>query len=129
MTGAAWLAQFMRFVQVGMLCTGIQYILLAIGVEGLGLGAVAASTLGFLASSAVNYVLNRRYTYASNASHAVLVCRFVAVLAIGLLLNGLVMQLLHGYLHWQYVVAQLVATGATLLWNFSAHRCWTFSRS
>jgi putative flippase GtrA len=129
MTGPAWPAQFMRFVQVGVLCTGIQYILLVAGVEWLQLDAVVASTLGFLASSAVNYLLNRRYTFASSAPHAALVWKFVAVLAGGLLLNALVMQLLHGYLHWQYMLAQLVATGATLLWNFSAHRCWTFLRS
>jgi putative flippase GtrA len=122
-------AQFMRFLLVGALCTGIQYLLLVAGVEWLGLDAVLASTLGFLASAAVNYLLNRRYTYASDASHAVLVWRFVTVLATGSVLNALFMQVLHGYLQWQYLLAQLCATGGTLIWNFCAHRYWTFSRS
>jgi putative flippase GtrA len=123
------LTQFMRFLLVGALCTGIQYLLLVMGVEWLGLDAVLASTLGYLASAAVNYLLNRRYTYASGARHSVLVWRFVTVLAIGSVLNALFIQLLHGYLHWAYVLAQLFATGGTLIWNFCAHRCWTFSRS
>lgn len=121
--------QFRRFAQVGVLCTVLQYMLLVIGVEWLGMPAVLSSTLGYLASAAVNYSLNRRYTYGSDAPHSVLVWRFVTVLAAGLVLNALFMQLLHGYLHWQYVLAQLAAVAGILLWNFWAHRNWTFSRS
>jgi putative flippase GtrA len=122
-------AQFLRFAQVGALCTGIHYALLTGGVEWLGLDAVLASTAGFVASAVVNYLLNRRYTYASTASHAVLVWRFVAVMGVGLMLNALLMRLLHGYLGWHYVLAQVFATAGTLSWNFLAHRQWTFSRS
>jgi putative flippase GtrA len=129
MTDPAWFRQFMRFAQVGALCAVLHFFLLAIGVEWLGLGAVAASTLGYSLSAAANYMLNRRYTYANDAPHAVLVWRFVTVLAIGLILNSLLMQLLHGYLRWHYVLAQLMTTAGTLLWNFCAHRYWTFSRS
>jgi len=119
----------MRFLLVGALCTGIQYLLLIMGVEWFGVDAVLASTLGYLASAAINYLLNRRYTYASGAPHTMLVWRFVTVLAIGSVLNALFMLLLHGYLHWQYALAQLFATGGTLIWNFCAHRYWTFSWS
>jgi len=129
MTHAALLPQFSRFLQVGLLCTGIQYLCLVIGVEGLGAGAVPASAAGYLASATASYLLNRHYTFAHRAAHSQLAWRFVAVLAAGLLLNTLSMQLLHGYLRWQYVMAQLTATAAVLLWNFSAHRYWTFSRS
>ena len=114
---------------VGGLCAGIQYSLLAAGVEWLRMDAVVASTLGYLVSAVVNYLLNRRYTYGSGASHARLVWRFVLVMAVGLVLNALFMQLLHGYLRCQYVLAQLFATAVNLLWNFGAHRYWTFSRS
>lgn len=113
---------------VGGLCTGIQYLLLVAGVEWFGLRAVTASTAGYLASSVVNYLLNRRYTYGSCAPHSRLVLRFAAVLASGIALNALCMQLLHGYLQWHYLAAQLIATAGNLLWNFSAHRWWTFSR-
>ena len=124
-----WLPQFSRFVLVGAVCTGIQYAILGLGVEWLGLSAVAASTIGFLLGAVANYLLNRRYTFNSAAPHVVSIGKFAAVVSTGLLLNALFMQLLHGYLHWGYVLAQLFATGGTLIWNFCAHRCWTFSRS
>ena len=121
-------AQFLRFAAVGGLCAGIQYLLLAMGVEWLGLGVVLASTLAYLASAAVNYLLNRRYTYGSDAPHVVLVWRFVAVLAVGLMLNALFMQVLHGLFQWRYIMAQLLAMVVVLLWNFCIHRYWTFQR-
>jgi putative flippase GtrA len=124
-----WWPQFCRFLLVGALCTAIQYLLLAAGVEWLGVDAVVASTLGYLVSAVVNYLLSRRYTFASAAPHAELVWKYALVLGAGLLLNALFMQLLHGYLQWHYVLAQLVATCVNLISNFIAHRVWTFSRS
>jgi putative flippase GtrA len=122
-----WLPQFSRFALVGALCTGIQYAVLAAGVEWLGLAAAVASTAGFLLGAAVNYQLNRRYTYDSRSSHAVGILRFSTVLAAGLLLNALFMHVLHSYLHWHYALAQLLTTGITMFWNFLAHRFWTFA--
>jgi len=124
-----WRPQFLRFVLVGALCTAIHYLLLAAGVEWLGVEAVVASTFGYLVSAVVNYLLSRSYTFASAAAHAALVWKYVLVLGAGLLLNALFMQLLHGYLEWHYVLAQLVATCVNLVSNFIAHRAWTFSRS
>jgi putative flippase GtrA len=49
------------------------------------------------------------------------------VLVIGLSLNLLGMRLLHGYLHWHYVLAQVLTTVVTLLWNFIGHRRRTFA--
>jgi putative flippase GtrA len=123
------LPQFSRFALVGILCTGIQYAVLGAGVEWLGLRAVLASTGGFLLSASVSYLLNRRYTYDSTASHSSSIAKFASVLGAGLLLNVLFMQVLHGYLHWHYALAQLLTTGITMIWNFLAHRFWTFARS
>jgi putative flippase GtrA len=119
--------ELLRFLLVGGLCTLLQYLLLIAGVEFLHLDAVAASTAGFLASAAVNYLLNRRFTWVSTVPHPVAVRRFLTVLAIGLALNVLGMRLLHGYLHWHYVLSQVLTTMVTVSWNFAGHRHWTFA--
>lgn len=119
--------ELLRFLLVGGFCTLLQYALLVAGVELLHLDAVVASTSGFLASAVVNYLLNRRFTWASTAAHAVAVRRFLIVLAIGLALNVLGMRLLHGYLHWHYVLSQVLTTMVTVSWNFAGHRHWTFA--
>jgi putative flippase GtrA len=119
--------ELLRFLLVGGFCTLLQYLVLVAGVELLGVDAVVASTVGFLASASVNYLLNRRFTWASNVSHGLAVRRFIIVLAVGLALNVLGMRLLHGYLHWHYVLSQVLTTMVTLSWNFTGHRQWTFA--
>ena len=119
--------ELLRFLLVGGFCTALQYLVLVAGVEFAHADAVYASTAGFLLSAAVNYLLNRRFTWASDAPHSVAVGRFITVLVIGVVLNMLGMRLLHGYLRWHYVLAQVLTTVVTLLWNFNGHRRWTFA--
>jgi putative flippase GtrA len=119
--------ELLRFLLVGGFCTALQYMVLVAGVEFAHADAVIASAAGFLVSAVVNYLLNRRFTWASNVPHGRAVRRFITVLLIGLALNVLGMRLLHGYLHWHYVFAQVLTTVVTLLWNFTGHRDWTFA--
>lgn len=42
-------------------------------------------------------------------------------------MNALFMPLLHGYLGWHYLLAQVLITGIAMIWNFSAHRHGAFS--
>lgn len=121
------LPQFARFVAVGALCTLLQYLVLAAGVEWLGAAVVPASSAGFVLSACLNYLLNRRYTYASTLPHRRAAPRFVVVLATGLLINALFMLLLHGYLGLHYLPAQVLTTVVTMIWNYMAHRLWTFA--
>ena len=102
--------EFRRFLVVGAGTTGIQYLVLIIGVEALGTNATAASTTGFALSAIVNYLLNYRYTFASSASHLVAASRFVAISTFGLGMNAVLMWLLTQQVQWPYVVAQLIAT-------------------
>jgi putative flippase GtrA len=119
--------ELLRFLLVGSVCTLLQYLVLIAGVELLQADAVVASATGFMASAAVNYLLNRRYTWASKLPHDVAVWRFLLVLGIGLALNVLGMRLLHGYLRCHYVLSQVLTTMVTLAWNFLGHRHWTFA--
>ena len=121
--------QFARFALVGGTCTALQYLMLAAGVELLGVGAVSASVTGFCASAVLGYVLSHRYTFVSGMPHRLAVPRFLAVMLVGLALNALFMQGLHGYLHWHYLIAQVCTTVVTMVWNFAAHRQWTFAAS
>lgn len=121
--------QFTRFAVIGAFATGLQYLILILLVQGGLAGAVMASSIGFAISSAFNYLLNRRFTFRSARSHTHALPRFMAVAAIGLCINGLLMWLFSSPLELHYLVAQLLATGATLVWNYSMNRLWTFSKA
>ena len=118
--------KFGRFLLVGALCTGLQYLVLVALVEGLGLSATAASTIGYAASSAVNYFLNYSFTFNSAARHRRSLPRFVLIGVFGLLLNGAVTFVGTSIYGVHYLLAQVAATIVTLLWNFLANLRWTF---
>ena len=118
--------QLLRFLATGAVCTLLQYLILVLGVELDIAEATLASGTGFLASAALNYALNRRYTFGGAAPHQAAATRFIIVTASGLALNLAGMRLLHAGLHWHYLYAQMLVTLLVLLWNFAWHRHWTF---
>jgi putative flippase GtrA len=123
------LQQFTRFAAIGALATGLQYLILILLVQGQLAGAVIASSIGFTASSFINYLLNRRYTFRSDRSHSHALPRFMTVASIGLGINAVLMWLFSVLLGFHYLVAQLAATGGALVWNYSMNRAWTFSKA
>jgi putative flippase GtrA len=120
-------SQFLRFGAVGVVGTACHYVVLIALVQGGGSGPVLASTLGAMVGALVNYVLNRRLTFASDRPHREALPRFMTVAAAGFVLNAVIMKILTDWpLH--YVFAQVVATIAVLVFNFLANRWWTFRK-
>lgn len=120
------LRQFLRYAAAGAIGTAVQYVILVVLVEGLRVHPVAASTVGAIAGACVNYGLNHRITFASNASHARAFPRFAAMAAGGLALNAAVIAVLVSAAHANYVAAQVAATAAVLAVTFLGNRRWTF---
>ena len=120
------LRQFLKFAGVGVVGTAVQYTTLFVLVQFAGIYPVAASTAGFILGALVNYHLNYIYTFDSSKSHFEAMPKFFSVAAVGLLLNGLIMEFFISFFSFPYIIAQLIATGLVLLWNFAANRMWTF---
>lgn len=118
--------QFLHFATVGGIATAIHYLILIALVRGADMNAVLASTFGFTVSAVCNYYLNYHFTFRSNAEHRRAVIKFLAVAGVGLALNSLTMMIAAQYLGVHYLLAQVIATGLVLLWNFSGNRWWTF---
>ncbi len=120
-------ATFGRFLVVGGISTSVHYLVLAAVVELLGRSAVFGSGVGFAVGAVVSYLLNRRHTFRSDAPHAQAVFRFVLVLAVGLGLNLLLMQVFTARWGWPYLLAQMLTTGLVLFWHFAGHALWSFT--
>jgi putative flippase GtrA len=120
------LRQFIKFAGVGVVGTAVQYVTLFMLVQFADVYPVAASTAGFVLGAFVNYYLNYIYTFRSSKSHFEAMPKFFTVAAVGLFLNGIIMQFFISYFMLPYIIAQLIATGLVLLWNFAANRMWTF---
>jgi putative flippase GtrA len=124
--GGAAGGQFARFVLVGAAATAVHYALLIGLVEAAGARPVPATVLGSIAGALVGYAGNRQFTFKSGVPHMRGLPRFLLVALAGLVLNAGIMALLSGPLGIHYLLAQVVATGIVLVWNFAANRHWTF---
>ena len=118
---------FGRFLVVGAISTSVHYAVLIAAVELLKWTAVVGSGCGFSIGAVVSYLMNRSYTFRSDAPHGTAVIRFIAVLAVGLGLNLLLMQLFTVRLGWPYLIAQMLTTGLVLFWHFAGNALWSFT--
>lgn len=96
-------------------------------VEVFHLPPARSSAIGYLASAVLNYLANRWWTFAADTSHAQGIARFVAMVALGLACNTALMYLFTTGLGINYLLAQVVATGAVLCLNFVVARYWVFA--
>lgn len=123
---ASVFAQFVRFAAVGTLTTGVQYVVLWIGVSWLEVPAAGASAAGYTLGVLLSYLLNYRFTFQSSQEHAGTLRRYVVVYGIGWCVNaGLMIVFVHR-LGWEVWVSQVLTTGVGLLWSFSGSRWWAF---
>jgi putative flippase GtrA len=119
--------QFSSFVVVGCIATAVQFASLIGLVEKAGMPAVAAALISYAVGGVVSYGLSRRHVFRSNAPHRAAVARFTLVAAAGFGLTYLIMSLLVNGGSVPYLLAQVMTTGTVMLWNFTAHKMWTFS--
>ncbi len=115
------------FLGVGAIATLVQYCILVLSVEVMGLKPVVGSSIGFAFSAVLNYWLNYHFTFQSRNSHVGAASRFALVALAGMALNMGAMIVL-GRLSWlPYVAAQVMATVLVLAWNFLGNSIWTFA--
>jgi putative flippase GtrA len=119
--------QFILFVGVGAIGTSAQYVILIFLVEVLVANAILASTLGFMAGALINYYLNYKYTFSSKKLHIEAASKFFTVALIGAGSNSVIMSA--GIELWRlnYILAQIIATGAVLVQNFVLNKYWAFA--
>jgi putative flippase GtrA len=120
------LRRFLAFAGVGVIGTAAHYLTLTVLFEVLGLSAVISSSAGYVVGAVVNYLLNYRYTFRSSLSHARTAPMFFAIAGVGFFMNGAIVALLTGRFSLHYLLAQVVATGTVLVWNFLANHFGTF---
>jgi putative flippase GtrA len=118
-------SRFVRYLVVGGIATAIQYAILILLVRGLGMAPTPASSIGFVLSAGVNYLLNYRFTFQSNRPHGPAAAKFAVLAGTGLLINAVIMHLMTRA-GAQYLIAQVCATGAVLFFGFIGNTIWTF---
>jgi putative flippase GtrA len=118
--------KFIRFVGVGAIATGIQYVILIVLVTVGVASATVASGIGFVVSGAANYLMNYHFTFVTRPEHTKAASKFAVVAGLGLVLNTMVMGVGTKLFPIHYLVVQVFATSVVLIWNFLGNHLWSF---
>ncbi|MCS7251501.1 MAG: GtrA family protein [Thermoflexus sp.] len=129
------IVRFLKFCVVGtvgfVVDTGILNGLIFVG----GWIPVLAKAVSFTAAVTNNYLWNRYWTYPESRSKPIWqqVSQFFMVNTAGLGINLAVFGTVSGFLiprlgmKWGVNIAQVIAVGVALFWNFLANRFWTYN--
>ncbi len=119
--------QFFRYVVVGLLCVGIEYLsYLLLSVYGnvpylYGHGiAVALATI-------VGYIFQKKYTFKnSDTNHKKRLWRFIVVICISTIIGAGVLYIFIDVLDVPSAVAKIIQLTGTVFLNYTAHKLYTF---
>jgi putative flippase GtrA len=118
--------QLVKYFGAGVTGTALHYLLLSGLVHYSGIGPVTASTCGAIAGAVVIYALNYSITFHSTRAHGVTMVRFFLVAGLGLIINGMALQLALSQLVWSLAPSQILATMLQSFFGFILNRLWTF---
>ncbi len=115
--------QIMKFGLVGVLCFAIEYILLIVLKELMGLPVLVANTTAFVVSAAINYILSIAFVFDTDKK-ANKLKQFIVffVFAVGgCIINNLVLKggtlLLDRFWDRSYILVKPFATGVVMVYN------------
>jgi len=118
--------QFLLFAAMGAIGTAAHYLTLILLVSAVGLHPGVGAAAGAVMGAAINYLLNRRFTFRSEGQHLRTIARYALVAALGAFLNGLLVGWLsNAGLH--YLLGQVLATLVILAGNYFASQKWIFA--
>jgi putative flippase GtrA len=107
--------------------SALTHFTLGLAANLAGFAAVPASTAGFAASVLVSYLLQRRWVFRADTSHAVTGPRFLTVTAAAFALNTAVLWLGADLLGAPFPLVQAIAILLIPGLNYLLNSRWTFA--
>lgn len=114
----------MKFGVVGFLCFFIEYALLILFKELLGLNVIVANTTAFTVSAIVNYILSIVFVFETDkkANKGKQFIVFFVLAVGGCIINNVVLKLgtlvLDPFWSRSYILVKPFATGVVMVYNF-----------
>lgn len=120
--------KFARFVVVGGGCYLLGLALLYVGTGWLGLHYMVSMALALVLVNVAGWYVNRRWTFgAANSQPVFELGKYFLVNGTSFVATLGIMLVLVSGIGINYLVASALTAGLMLLFNFMAHRTWTFS--
>ncbi|MEX0933401.1 MAG: bifunctional glycosyltransferase family 2/GtrA family protein [Candidatus Paceibacterota bacterium] len=124
-------SQLMRFASIGFLCTAIDvgsYIGLTRSSVFFAENMLLTKVLTFLLGSMFSFALNRMWTFQYTGKLSLAQFgRFYATVGSAVFVNVTSVYIIHTLMGLHDIVAVILATGITFVWNFVLTKVWVFN--
>ncbi len=118
-----------RYFFVGLIATGVDWVLFSILTFGMNWHYLLAGAFSFIVATFAGYVSSLRLVFRGGRHKRwVEIGLIYLASALGLAVHLGVMLLLVGWLGLNVLLAKVAATAATFLWNFATRYLWIFHR-
>ena len=123
--------QIVMFGFVGFLCFFIDYGLMVLLKERLGIHYLISSTISFTVSVIVNYILSITFVFETDKSKNKVgeFVIFVCLSVIGLGINALCMWVAVEFIHIHYMLSKIGATAVVMVYNFVTRKIFIEKKS
>ena len=136
------LKQFVKFVVVGVINTGIDFLILNIEMFFTGItsgsGMIVQNSISFGAATINSYYLNKRWTFEDRETQkeGVKFSQFIIVSLVGISINGGIVYAITTFINPLFGIspqlwanlAKVAATGISLIWNFIGYKFIVFKK-
>lgn len=117
-------SSLIRYLFIGGSSFLIDFGLLFLFYEILGVKLWISTGIAFLASFVFNYSLQRVFSFSSQSNHGLSLVKYIGLVVFNTLATIAIVAFLDQFLAWQ--VGKVVATIATTAWNYLAYRYIVF---
>jgi len=115
-----------KFAIVGFTAAVIDFGLLYVLTEFVGLHYLISATISFIVAATWNYFLNRRWTFQSEGSKTRQIPVFFVIAVCGIIFNNSILFLGVEKLGLWYIYSKLIAAAFVTAWNFIGNKYITF---
>jgi len=122
--------QLIKFGFVGTLCFLIDYGIMILLTEIIGVPYLISCAISFSISVIVNYYLSMKYIFASrdDISKRREFVVFVSLSVMGLILTELLMWVMSDLIGIHYMISKIVVTGIVMIFNFVTRKIFLEAR-
>ena len=116
--------QIIKFGIVGVLAFLIDYVLLFVLVEYLGMYYLISSAISFTVSVVFNYICSMKFVFTrrDDISKKKEFIVFLILSIVGLLINQAMMWIMVYKLIIYYMISKIIVTGIVMIWNFISRK-------
>jgi putative flippase GtrA len=124
-----WKIQLFRYVIVGGISFIVDYSLLFVLTEHVGLHYIVSATISFIAGLIVNYTISTSWIFRNSklSNTTVEFIIYGAIGVVGLVLNNILLYLFTDILHIHYMLSKLITAALVMGWNFVGRRIILFN--